>query len=169
MEDFKPLIYLALSIIYFIYKGLNKKDKKNSKPINKESSESRPRSFEDILAEITGTNPPTIEKDRGYAEDEIEERALLETASERPLNQTVSASDYENADDTLKELYKKGEKLKTINELVDINEVETSSHFKAYSTEGDENNLAQEIREDFQNPDTVKKAFIYGEIFNRKY
>jgi hypothetical protein len=166
MEDYKYLIYLALSIIYFIFKGIGKKNKKAQPKENEKTSAAPSKSFEQILAELTGTAneeeelvvPPrqttaSISPDRGEEKD-------------RPY---YDAADYANADDTLKELYKKGEKLKTINEMVEIKPIETSGHFKAYSIEEDEDNLAEEIREDFSNPRSVKKAFIYSEIFNRKY
>jgi len=164
MEDYKFLIYIVGFILYSLYKAFNKKNKpvtRKKRPSTNQQEESSPKTFEEILVELGGEN-----KEAGT--DVLEETGRIET-EERPLKQKVSKEEYENADSTLKELYEKGEKLKTLNELVDIEKLETKSRFSAYSQEKAENSLAAEIREDFENPDTVKKAFIYSEIFNRKY
>ncbi len=175
MEDYKFLIYIALSILYFLFKGIGKKKKpvirKKTNTADSTTHE-KPKSFEEILAELTGQKREEELQELEDAEEvpyEPYKSPLNTEVEERPLNQTVSDEEYENADSTLKELYRKGEKLKTIDELVDIKETEITSAIAADSSRNKTNNLASEIRNDFDNPDTVKKAFIYSEIFNRKY
>ena len=175
MEDYKFLIYIALSILYFIFKNIGgKKDKPltrrktNSGSGTDTPSDNRPKTFQEILEELSGEKFQQQETPQEIYEEASSSRGI-EQAAPRPLNQTVDADVYENADETLKELYKKGEKLKTINELVDIDEVETKSRFAAYQQNNNENQLASEIREGLQDPETAKKAFIYSEIFIRKY
>ncbi|WP_296621590.1 hypothetical protein [Marivirga sp.] len=179
MEDYKILIYIVLSILYFLFKGRGKKKKpvtrKKAEPQSSEQNSGekrRPKSFEELLAELSGENPS---KEPYQDEDEIlgegdEIKPLSDKVDERPLNQEVSQEEYENADETLKELYKKGEKLKSIDELVDIEEVTTQSNrFKEFDETVDENSFAREIREGLSDPESAKKAIVYAEIFNRKY
>jgi hypothetical protein len=180
MEDYKILIYIVLSILYFLFKGRGKKKKpvtrKNTQPQSTDQNSGekrRPKSFEELLAELSGENQPKesgFEDDEEILQDGDEIKPLSERVDERPINQKVSQREYENADDTLKELYKKGEKLKSIDELVDIEEVTTQSNrFKEFEDENDENQFAREIREGLSDPASAKKAIVYAEIFNRKY
>jgi hypothetical protein len=181
MDDYKILIYVVLSILYFLFKGRGKKKKpvtrkkEQSQSAEQNSGEKRkPKSFEELLAELSGQDQ-SKEENTEYEEEEIlteskEIKPLSEQVKERPINQQVSQEDYENADETLKELYKKGEKLKSIDELVDINEVSAQSdRFKEFEQAENENQFAKEIREGLSNPDSAKKAIVYAEIFNRKY
>lgn len=172
MEDYKILIYIVLSILYFLFKGRGKKKKpvtrEKTKPqsVEQNSEEKRrPKSFEELLAELSGEGPA---KDPYQDDDEI--KPLSDEVDDRPLNQKVSQEEYENADQTLKELYKKGEKLKSIDELVDIEEVTTQSNrFKEFDESADENTFAREIREGLSDSESAKKAIVYAEILNRKY
>ncbi|GAA5022692.1 hypothetical protein GCM10011506_00430 [Marivirga lumbricoides] len=170
MEDYKFLIYIVLAIIYYIFKGIGNK----KKPVTRRKSETnsdpqstgRPKSFEEILRELSGESP------QNQRELEFEPaKPLADQVEERVLDQKVDGDDYENADDTLKELYKKGERLKTIDELVDLKEVEKqeTSRFESFSIEEDDNEFAKEIREGLSDPESARKAIIYAEILNRKY
>jgi len=183
MEDYKILIYIVLSILYFLFKGRGKKKKpvtrRKTQPQQAEqdsSGKNKPKSFEELLAELSGENQRKegeASQSRGEGEilSESEEiKPLSEQVEERPIHQEVSREEYENADETLKELYKKGEKLKSIDELVDIEEVSAKSdRFREFEQENEENIFAKEIREGLTNPDGAKKAIVYAEIFNRKY
>ncbi len=168
MEDYKFLIYIALFIIYSIFKGL-----KNKKPVIRQDAKGKTssnspksgKSFEDIIRELSG-EAPAKQKELEFEEA----RPLKDQVEERVLDQHVDGEDFENADETLKELYKKGERLKSINELVDFSEVEKeTSRFNEFDAEPKENTLAKEIRESLTDPESAKKAIIYAEIFNRKY
>lgn len=166
MEDYKFLIYIVLAIVYYIFKGIgNKKKPVTRKKMDTDSpTTGRPKSFEEILRELSGETP--------QRELEFEEaKPLSEQVEERVLNQKVDGDDYENADDTLKELYKKGERLKTIDELVDLKDVEKAeiSRFDSFSIDEDENDFAKEIRNGLSDPESARKAIIYAEILNRKY
>jgi len=180
MEDYKILIYIVLSILYFLFKGKGKKKKpvtrKKTQSAEQNSQEKRrPKSFEELLSELSGENQKKEEfSGRNGGEEILRERESIKPLSdqvdERPINQEISREEYENADETLKELFKKGEKLKSIDELVDIQEVSTQSNrFKEFNEQEDENHFAREIREGLSNPESAKKAIIYAEIFNRKY
>ncbi|WMN10801.1 hypothetical protein QYS49_36015 [Marivirga salinae] len=182
MEDYKILIYIVLSILYFLFKGRGKKKKpvtrKNTQPQQTEQNsgeKKRPKSFEELLAELSGENQEKEEASKYEDDDEIltdkeEIKPLSEQVDERPMRQEVNQRDYENADETLKELYKKGERLKSIDELVDIEEVATQSNrFNEFSDEDNNNQFAREIREGLSDPESAKKAIVYAEILNRKY
>lgn len=168
MEDYKFLIYIVLAIVYYVFKGFGNK----KKPVTRRKADSdfdpqttgKPKSFEEILRELSGEAP--------QRELEFEEaKPLSEQVEERVLDQKVDGDDYENADDTLKELYRKGERLKTIDELVDLKEVEKeeTSRFNSFALEEDDNEFAREIREGLSDPESARKAIIYAEILNRKY
>ncbi len=180
MEDYKILIYIVLSILYFLFKGRGKKKKpvtrKNTQPQQTEQNsgeKKRPKSFEELLAELSGENQEKEEASKYDDEiltDKEEIKPLSEQVDERPIHQEVSQRDYENADETLKELYKKGERLKSIDELVDIEEVAAQSNrFKQFNDEVNDNQFAREIREGLSDPESAKKAIVYAEILNRKY
>lgn len=182
MEDYKILIYIVLSILYFLFKGRGKK----KKPVTRKNTQSpqtdqssgekrKPKSFEELLAELSGESQER-EKNIQYEEDDEiltdkkEIKSLSDQVDERPMHQEVSQEDYENADETLKELYKKGERLKSIDELVDIDEVAMQSNrFKEFEDEKEDNQFAREIREGLSDPESAKKAIVYAEILNRKY
>lgn len=182
MDDYKIFIYIALSILYFLFKKSGKKKKKaDSTHTEPQAAQSRPsekqraKSFEEILAELSGTNQEREEETGRKGSETLAEkeeiRSLSEQVEERPIHQSTDPEDYENADETLKELYRKGERIKSIDELVNIDEV------AAQRTEGEEefeeaehdDSFAHEIREGLSNSDNAKKAIIYAEIFNRKY
>ncbi|HET8859529.1 hypothetical protein [Marivirga sp.] len=177
MEDYKILIYLVLSILYFLFKGRGKKKKPVTRTEERpqanpeETREKRkPKSFEELLAELSGDNQSN-EQTTYSDDDEISSKKdFSKKVDKRPLNQEVSKEEYENADDTLKELYRKGEKLKSIDELVDIKKIETqSSRFAEFEVKNEENTFAKEIREGLSDPENAKKAIVYAEILNRKY
>ncbi len=181
MEDYKILIYIVLSILYFLFKGRGKKKKAvtrqkeeaQTRDQNKDQKR-RPKSFEELLAELSGENQDKSDTSE-YEDDEIltdkkDIKPLSEQVDERPMHQQVSKEEFENADETLKELYKKGERLKSIDELVDINEVATQSNrFKEFDHEAEDNQFAREIRDGLSDPESAKKAIVYAEILNRKY
>lgn len=181
MEDYKILIYIVLSILYFLFKARGKKKKpvtrKNTQPQSADQTteqKRRPKSFEELLAELSGENQGKEEtsqyEDEEILSDKEEIKSLSEQVDERPMHQEVSQKDYENADETLKELYKKGERLKSIDQLVDIEEVSTQSNrFKEFDDNVDDNQFAREIREGLSDPESAKKAIVYAEILNRKY
>ncbi|MGM0580825.1 MAG: hypothetical protein ACQETL_09110 [Bacteroidota bacterium] len=181
MEDYKILIYIVLSILYFLFRGSRKKKKpvtrKKAQPQTAEQNtaeQRKPKSFEELLAELSGENQDQSEttqrEDEEILSDGDEIKPLSEQVDERPMHQEVSQEDYENADETLKELYKKGERLKSIDELVDIDKVATQSNrFKEFEDEKEDNPFAREIREGFSDPESAKKAIVYAEILNRKY
>lgn len=178
MDDYKILIYIALSILYFIFKGKGKKKKPATRentqpqPTQHQSDQKRkPKTFEEILAELSGHNQEDEETEQWEHEETYSEhRTLSEQVEERPLMQGIPKHDYENADETLKELYRKGERLKTIDELIDIDEITAQ---RTVETEIEdtrtENTFAKEIREGLSTPENAKKAFVYAEIFNRRY
>ncbi|WKV11965.1 hypothetical protein [Marivirga harenae] len=182
MEDYKILIYIVLSILYFLFKGRGKKKKPvtrkrtDAQEADQSSNEKRrPKSFEELLAELSGESQEPEERSKRSKDDEIltdseNIKPLSDQVEERPMHQEISQEDFENADETLKELYKKGEKLKSIDELVDIEEVSTQSdRFRGFEVEKGENLFAKEIREGLSDPESAKKAIVYAEILNRKY
>ena len=167
MEDYKILIYLVLSILYFLFRNRGKK--KEQKPVtqnpqtNDAPQRKTPKSFEELLRELSGENQQQTAFDETPSEFEQE-------VDERLLNQEIKEKELINYDDSLKELYKKGDKLKSIDELVDYSAInDSSSRFEDLDEEAEENSFAKEIRDGLSNPDSAKKAIVYAEIFNRKY
>ena len=100
MEDYKILIYLVLSILYFLFKGRGKKKKPvtrtNTQPqADDQNSKQRrkPKSFEELLAELSGENQqkdPYQEVDDEILRDREDIKPLSEQVDERPMHQKVS-------------------------------------------------------------------------------
>ena len=130
----------------------------------------RPKSFEELLREFTEEREP---------EPPVRERrpepVTEYTSYEDEPYQTENYEDEYLRDQEAKEVYEKSVKqaknLKTIDELVDYDTVKTkldTDKFDPYSTQ-EKSTLADQIRNDLQKPDEVRKAVIYAEILQRKY
>lgn len=176
MEDYKFLIYLALSILWFLFRNKKKKPK-NQRPNPQQgreeqsSQEKRPKTFEEILQELSGGSSEKSESPQPVPEKRPETSYEFDQEVRSYDDQVEEGIPMDNSymDDTLKDLYKKGEQLKSIDELVDIEKVETSSRFKSFEEEEEDNSFATDIKRSLSEPESAKKAIILSEILNRKY
>ena len=166
MDDFNFWWYIIAAAIYFFTRGKKKKQQKPSRPGTEvpQQKSARPKSFEELLREITEGPQEEVEEvpDETFKEvkkkDEREEAIRLE--GERRTF----------ADDESKRVYEESIKMA---EGADL-KFEAADKFKGSSllkenlSEGKSTSYAQELMDGFD-LDEAKKAIIYTEIFSRKY
>ncbi|MGK7388836.1 MAG: hypothetical protein ACNS60_00730 [Candidatus Cyclobacteriaceae bacterium M2_1C_046] len=133
---------------------------------DRERSYERPKSFEELLREFS----------EGPQEAKRQEEPQEEYMSYEDEEEDVESYEDEYArDQEAREVYdrsvKQAKNLKTIDELVDYDQVKTKleiDKFDPYAIKK-KNTLADSIRRDLQKSNEVRKAVIYAEILNRKY
>lgn len=167
MDDFNFWWYIIAAVIYFITRGKKKKQaNKPSRPGSENNPPpSRPKSFEDLLREITeGTSESDVE-------EPIQEPVVIEPVREpeKPKPQERDRNKRVFADDESKRIYEESIKMA---EGADI-EFAPNEHFKSSTLfrkeeQEKEKSFAAELMDGFD-ADEAKKAVIYSEIFNRKY
>lgn len=168
MEDFSFWWYIIAAVIYFITRGKKKKGQPNSRPGSENNpAPSQPKSFEDLLKEITEGRPeeeqPTIEQEPVVIEkQEVEEK-----------NHRLEGERRAFADDESRRVYEESIKLAEGADLefAPDNKYKEPRLFKGATREEaieDEWSIADEIR-DGLNSSEAKKAVIYSEILNRKF
>lgn len=131
----------------------------------------RPKSFEELLREFSEEREP----EPTVRERKPEPVSEYTSYEDEPYQTAESYEEEYLRDEEAKEVYEKSvnqaKNLKTIDELVDYDTVKTkldSGKFDPYSKK-DRSTLADQIRNDLQKPDEVRKAVIYAEILQRKY
>jgi len=168
MDDFNFWWYIIAAAIYFFTRGRKKKKaEKQARPgsENNPSPSSRPKSFEELLREIT----------EGVSEKEVEEPEQ-EPVVVRSSPKTEERKSFEQegrrrvfADDESRRVYEESIKMA---EGADL-EFAPNENFKSDrlfkdQKEEERTSFAQELMDGFDT-DEAKKALIYSEIFNRKY
>lgn len=171
MEDYKFLWYIIAAVIYFLTRGKKKKQEQTRPGTEKTPSpQDRPKSFEDLLREIT---EGTKEEQSSPAEQTVVE---VEKPYEREEKRRQEQRQSEGvkrafADDESRRVYEQSIKMA---EGADL-EFKPDEHFAeprlfkgSVETLEDEWTIADEIR-DGLNTTEAKKAIIYSEILTRKY
>lgn len=174
MDNIQTWVYIALGVVYFISRLLKKPEEQAPQARRPQQNTQgngdspKPLTFEELLREITEAKEPYSQPSQGKPvqefvdyDDEVEE----EVAPARP--------DY---DFRKQETYKTFEenKFAAFNRLSyeDTLKVEDTNvsfgKFKVFEEES-KTTLASEIKQEFSDSDRVRRAFIMGEIFNRKY
>ncbi len=167
-------IWLVIAVISF----LAKRNKKQAPPIGAEPDvvepETKPMTFEDLLREIQANKAPqpvspeekktTVPRAYPYGSDEElpEEAENLERTDYRKRDEDATFDAYEKA------------KLAAFNRpsLEETMKVEdTEVKFGQFQGYRHEQTLvpAQALVKDLRDPEGLRKAFILGEILNRKY
>jgi hypothetical protein len=177
MEDYNILWYILAAIIYFLTRSKKKKPTQ-SRPgtENNPAPQERPKTFEDLLKEITGE--AVIEPDLAEPEEMIsesqqtrqspKEKAPLEEAKEQ---QRLEGERRAFADDESRRVYeesiKRAEGFKI--EYEPDEHYAESRIFKGQGVEEEkEYTFADEIRDGLSSTE-ARKAIIYSEILSRKY
>ncbi|MFK7953013.1 MAG: hypothetical protein AB8B73_09220 [Ekhidna sp.] len=172
MDDFNFWWYIIAAVIYFLTRG-KKKKQEQSRPgtENAPPPQGRPKSFEDLLKEITEghqeeeaktiVQEPVVVEEKPY---EIEERR-------REAQRSEEGSKRSFADEESRKVYEQSIKMA---EGADI-EFKPDEHFAeprlfkgSKVNEEEEWTIADEIR-DGLNTSEAKRAVIYSEILARKY
>jgi len=169
MDDFSFWWYIIAAVIYFLTRGKKKKPQQ-SRPgsENNPPGENRPKSFEDLLKEITEGRledeqpPPKVEQRPLVVKEPIER----EEVKDRKLVRERRVF----ADDESKRVYEESIKMAEGADLAfepDEN-YKQPRLFATEEAEDDEPTIADEIRDGLDTSE-AKKAVIYAEILNRKY
>lgn len=169
MEDYKFLWYIIAAVIYFLTRAKKKKSSpKQARPGTENNPAEPPKTFEDLLREITGEESPVEEREviESKQNEPIVERE--ETKEETRLEGKRRAFADEESRRVYEESIKRAEGFK-----LDYEPAEQFKEPKLFKGNGEEDeedqfSLADEIREGLQ-ADEAKKAIIYSEILNRKY
>ncbi|MBL6449434.1 hypothetical protein JMN32_24190 [Fulvivirga sp. 29W222] len=165
--DIELILYIIFIAIAILSRVLKSK-KEGSQPTSSDQTESmdtptrkteKTLTFEELLREFTGEDRPVHQEPKpesGYTHQE-----------------EAYSYEEEYVGDQIQETYNRSvneaQKLKTLDELVSLDEpLERMDHFKPYETE-DENTMASEVLEMLQDEDGARKAIILSEIINRKY
>ena len=165
MDDFSFWWYIIAAVIYFITRGKKKKEQPNSRPGSENNpTPSQPKSFEDLLREITEGRPS---EKTTYKQEPVE----IVSDEKEEDNYKLEGEHRAFADDESRRVYEESIKMA---EGADI-EFERDEHFQQprvfkglQNIEEDEWTIADEIR-DGLNSTEAKKAVIYSEILARKY
>ena len=167
MDDFNCWWYIIAAVIYFLTRGKKKKQPaQTSRPgtENKPTS-NRPKSFEELLREITEGDSVQDVEERVDTLEELEE----EPKPERELAKNTGKRAF--ADDESKRVYEESIKMAEGADLDFAPEEQFQSDrlFKdTRDTKPTERSFAEKLMNDFD-MDEAKKAVIYSEILNRKY
>lgn len=165
--DVELILYIIFIVIAILSRVLKAKKESNS-PTTSDPGESMdtPRkktektlTFEELLREFTG--------------EDTSHRQEPEPQPQYTREEEGYSYEEEYADDEIRETYSRSvneaKKLKTIDELVSLDEpLERMEHFKQYEAE-EENTVASEVLEMLQDEEGARKAIILSEIINRKY
>lgn len=172
MEDYKFLWYIVAAVIYFLTRG-KKKKQEQSRPgtENTPPPQDRPKSFEDLLREITeGPQEETVESVEQLPV-EIEEKPYEVEEQRRREQRSSEGSQRAFADDESRRVYEESIKMAEGADLVfapDEHFAEPRLFKGSVETLEEEWTIADEIR-DGLNTTEAKKAIIYSEILARKY
>jgi len=149
--DFSILIYLFGALIYFILQGGKKKGKK-PRP-------SRPR-------QVTPPPVTTRESKQPTFEELLQEFTGQQTVREAPEPVVEPAPP---PVPTFKQIKEPGEGERSITTAYDdVSHRSMSSPFERFE-EFDHTADEESVLDDLKDPEAARKAFIYSEIFKRKY
>ena len=171
MDDFSFWWYIIAAVIYFLTRGKKKKQQPSNRPGTENNPpKSQPKSFEDLLKEITEGRLEEQEE----REPTIKQEPLIikEEKKEREESIRLEGERRAFADDESRRVYEESIKMA---EGADI-AFEPAENFReptlfkgSKSVEEEEEwTIADEIR-DGLNSSEAKKAVIYSEILTRRY
>lgn len=180
MEDIQLIIYIVFGVLYLIFKVMQKKKEPqqqdpDSIPQNRERRQKPQMTFEEMLREFSGEQSipePPIEE---YAETPKtktlplpkKEPYLQEEAPKKYFSYETE-EDY-HAREVFNESVIKGEKAKTLDEQIDLENLDVGNVKLVEDSKAEKKKVTNEYIEAFRTIEGAKRAFIYSEIFNRKY
>ncbi len=167
--DPELIIYLIFLAIVFIARLFKKSAGKPGTPSSGQgqSGPRRPaKSFEELLEEFTTGNQ------REEPEEILEEE--YSTSGDYSREEYESAGREEVGDDPYASPYgsyqgSQGSSLKTLDEMVEIEKVRTTTSLKSDEEEEEEESPVRELGDMLRNPDDARKAIILSEIIRRRY
>jgi len=175
MEDIQLITYIIFAVLYLIFKVMQKKKKGPDQEQGEiDPQQRRPQkpamTFEEMLRDFTGE--PLEETET--IEEEVRPERQPSPRKRSPMPEPPKDFSYESqydqqAHQTYSESIEKGKKALTLDEQVDYSDIKVG---KVQIIEDDIDAMNIPIHgylEAFDTLDGAKKAFVYSEIFNRKY
>ncbi|MEM6643400.1 MAG: hypothetical protein AAF616_10505 [Bacteroidota bacterium] len=175
MDDFNFWWYIIAAVIYFITRGKKKKQaKKNTRPgsTNVPRTQGRPKSFEELLKEITeGRSEDVDQEEPDASPDEPSRERKPEVQVSRSSEEAIRNEGRRRsfADDESRRVYEESIKMAEGADLefAPDDDYRSKRLFKG-KEETEDSSFAAELMDGFD-ADEAKRAVIYSEIFNRKY
>ncbi|MEO1254654.1 MAG: hypothetical protein AAFY41_07200 [Bacteroidota bacterium] len=167
MDDFNFWWYIIAALIYFFTRS-KKKKKQNSRPGTENAPpKSQPKSFEELLKEITEGRVEEEEPEPPFKQEPI---VIKDEERKAPESRRLEGERRVFADDESKKVYEDSIKMAEGAELAFERDehFQESRLFKGDQEEEEEWTIADDIR-DGLNSQEAKKAIIYSEILARKY
>ena len=165
MDDFSIWWYLIAAVIYFLTRGKKKKSQEKPQPgAENTPTQTRPKSFEELLKEIT----------EGRVSDEPKQTPVeIERKPEETKPESPSRLEGERrafADEESRKVYEESIKMAEGSDIAFQRDehFRSPSLFKEDREEEKERSYAEELMDGFDT-DEAKKAVIYSEILARKY
>ena len=165
MDDFNFWWYILAAVIYFLTRRKKKQSQKKSAPNTENTPQrnQRPKSFEELLQEITGENQPSPPK-----QEPVEITAEKKQLSEDEENIQSEGEERVFTDDESRRVYEESIRMA---EKTD-SPFDRGDRFKEsrlFQEKGDnENSYVEELMDGFDT-DAAKRAVIYSEMLNKKY
>lgn len=173
MDNIQTWVYIVLGLVYFVSRLMKKPERQAPQPGRQQprsqgnENSPKPLTFEELLKEITEAKEPYTSSPpsptQGYVnyEDEIEEETTTEPAGYDYRKEETYRTFEENKFAAFNRL--------SYEDTMKVGDTDVSfGKFKAFE-EDTKPSIASEIMQEFSDPERVKRAFIMGEIFNRKY
>lgn len=185
MDNIQLILYVVFLIGYFIFKALTGKKNvtgQDTRKFDQDDSNApygqpteyepydpdaqRPKSFEEILEELTGGGRPKEEsQERPVAHREIQQKD-----EERDWEFDLDEDPYHTPERGLyEESVKEASKFKTLDELVDLENIDINLGEVEELDAQEGANISNQYLSMFANLEDAKKAVVMSEILNRKY
>lgn len=171
MEDIQLITYIIFAVLYLIFKLMQKKKDPGQEQGGEVQQQRKPQkpamTFEEMLRDFTG--------EPYEQETVVEERPQQKPAEhKKEVSEPKKYFSYEDeydqqAQKTYQESIERGEKALTLDEQINLDTIKVE---KIQVIEDDEHKKtapSKEYLDAFNSLDGAKKAFVYSEIFNRKY
>ncbi|MDQ3536837.1 MAG: hypothetical protein M3421_14555 [Bacteroidota bacterium] len=170
MEDVQLITYIIFAVLYLIFKVMQRKKEPGPDQGEANQQPKRPNkpsmTFEEMLREFSGEpQTDTIEEERPKRKP-----AALKIEPEPEKKYFSYETEYdEQAQKTYRDSIEKGKKALTLDEQVDIENIKVGNLQVLEDDNESSKSYTHEYLEAFRSLDGAKKAFVYSEIFKRKY
>ncbi len=163
--DREIIIYIIFLVIALLGRLMGKKKGQGQKPASSGQPSRRPKqpvkTFEELLQEFTSGKESSTESDVEEDWDDWEEPVRKEKEYPRRNLEKSPEPSF---------TFDRKEKLRSLDELVDIDNIKTRTSLTIEEDEEEEVPADETgIREMLQNPEDARKAIILSEILQRKY
>jgi len=160
------IIFLAIALLGRLLGGKKQQKQKRQRPAS-DSGDEPIKTFEELLEEFTSGRKQSAGAPRRDLE-EMDVPASVESRRRRKSARELIEDEYEEEERPFS--FEPESNLKSIDEMVDIHKVKTTSSLQSPQEEEKKGPVEEDsIRAMLQNPEDARKAIILGEILNRKY